>query len=73
MYQNQILLKGGDASRVVDEIADTRLVLMDGLVVKSHRLILASNAFLHQVLLLYVFHQVVLLCESNIARMTIIE
>ena len=50
MYQNQVLLKGGDASKVVDEVADTRMVLMDGLVVKSHRLILASNAFLHQLL-----------------------
>ena len=50
MPQNQILLKGGDSSKVVDEAPDTRMVLMDGLVVKSHRLVLSSNAFLHQLL-----------------------
>ena len=51
MHQNQVLLKGGQASKVMGEAPDTTMVLMDGLVVKSHRLILASNSFLHQVVL----------------------
>ena len=51
MPQNKILLKGGHASKVVHETPDTQMVLMDGLLVKSHRLILAaSNSFLHQLI-----------------------
>ena len=50
MHQNQILLKGEHAGKVMGEAPDTRMVLMDG-VVKSHRLILAaSNSFLRQLI-----------------------
>ena len=49
MHQNQVLLKAGDASKVVSETPDTRLVLMDG-TVNSHRVILASNPFLHKLI-----------------------
>ena len=50
MCANQILLKGGHARELVDETPDTRIILRDGLVIKSHRLILSSNSFLHQLL-----------------------
>ena len=48
---HQVLLKGGHASKVVGEVPDTTMVLMDGVVVKSHRLLLASNSFLHQLII----------------------
>ena len=48
---HQVLLKGGQASKeVVGELPDTTMVLMDGLVVNSHRLLLASNSFFHQLI-----------------------
>ena len=46
MYTNHVLLKGSYASKVVGEVPDTTMVLMDGQV-KSHRLVLATNPFLH--------------------------
>ena len=49
MYINPVLLKGSYASKVVGEVPDTTMVLMDGKV-KSHRLVLASNPFLHQLI-----------------------
>ena len=52
MPQNQILLKGDHASNVMKEPADTTMVLMDG-TVKGHRLVLASNPFLHRVIFIY--------------------
>ena len=36
----QVLLTAGNASKVTSETPDTRMVLMDGEVVKSHRVIL---------------------------------
>ena len=49
MYINPVLLKGSYASKVVGEVPDTTMVLMDGQV-KSHRLVLATNPFLHQLI-----------------------
>ena len=48
MRDNQVLLKGGHARKVLGEVADTRIILRDGLVVEGHRVILSSNPFLHQ-------------------------
>ena len=48
--ENQVLLKGDDARKVVDETADTRIILRDGVVVKSHRVVLSFNSFLYQLI-----------------------
>ena len=49
MCENRILLKGGHASKVVDDIPDATMFFMDGQV-KSHLLVLATNPFLHQLI-----------------------
>ena len=49
MCENRILLKGGHASKVVDDVPDATMVFMDGQV-KSHLLVLATNPFLHQLI-----------------------
>ena len=49
MCENRILLKGGHAIKVVDDVPDATMVFMDGQV-KSHLLVLATNSFLHQLI-----------------------
>ena len=48
MCDNQVSLKGGHARKVLGELADTRIILRNGLVVEGHQVILSSNLFLHQ-------------------------
>ena len=50
MCDNRILLKGDNARKVVEEAPDTTIILREGLVVKTHRVLLSCNSFLHQLI-----------------------